>query len=280
MDFQDVLRLAAVKGQVRLQHVKECAKQLAWHTLSMPLRFGLTVSTRPLEVKALVLPAPQIRYSNGEVQLGGDRTWSGVWNLRSRRLVKPISIRSWGLICLNEGRSSVDVDRMSSDIQRAFGAVGITLPRGSPPSVFTGCERASIVDAIDATITKAKSIFKNPPNLIIFTLPSPSPAHYNVIKQAMDGEFGIPSQVLSLTKAIKGGPQYFANVALKVNVKVGSDGVNHEARLPIFEKRRFMLLGGDISSPGASSRSKVPAPPATAALVGVSYYDLIYVGIN
>lgn len=64
----------------------------------------------------------------------------------------------------------------------------------------------------------------------------------------------------------RGQQQYLANIALKVNVKLG--GTNTTISEPLFRKSRWMVLGGDTShaSP-AQLRMSVP-PPTFTALTG------------
>ena len=69
-----------------------------------------------------------------------------------------------------------------------------------------------------------------------------------------------------IDKARKCQPQYVANIALKVNVKLG--GVNAITDEPLFKKSRWMLLGGDISMPNSSALRQNPPPPSVAAISG------------
>jgi eukaryotic translation initiation factor 2C len=104
--------------------------------------------------------------------------------------------------------------------------------------------------------------------LVFIVIQGASTELYKMLKYALDTQFGVPSQVMLEERAFRerGQDQYLANIAMKVNVKLG--GINCIAAEPYFESARTMLLGGDIShtSPGAM-RAAAP-PPSTAALVG------------
>jgi eukaryotic translation initiation factor 2C len=69
-----------------------------------------------------------------------------------------------------------------------------------------------------------------------------------------------------MERARKCQPQYIANVALKVNVKLG--GVNSTTGEPLFKRSRWMLIGGDISMPNSSALRRNPPPPSVAAMSG------------
>lgn len=73
-----------------------------------------------------------------------------------------------------------------------------------------------------------------------------SSPEYAGIKSACDVQLGIPSQNLLVQKMQKAGPQYWLNVALKVNVKL-QGGVNHRIAnwLPGFDKNVTCVMGAE-----------------------------------
>ena len=72
-----------------------------------------------------------------------------------------------------------------------------------------------------------------------------------------------------MDKAKKCQQQYIANVALKVNVKLG--GINAILEDSLFKNTRWMFIGGDISMPSPSALRLSPPPPSTAAMAAT--YD-------
>ena len=89
---------------------------------------------------------------------------------------------------------------------------------------------------------------------------------YGPVKEVCDKQLGVPSQNMLIQKMQKAGPQYFANVALKVNVKVGAvvseadclltrlvqlGGINHLVYsdqtdgLPGFNHKRTLVFGAE-----------------------------------
>jgi eukaryotic translation initiation factor 2C len=73
-----------------------------------------------------------------------------------------------------------------------------------------------------------------------------SSPEYAGIKAACDVTLGVPSQNLLVQKMQKAGPQYWSNVALKVNVKLVG-GVNHRIAkwLPGFDKNPTCVMGAE-----------------------------------
>jgi len=97
------------------------------------------------------------------------------------------------------------------------------------------------------------------------------------IKIAGDHHHGIVTQCLvassaGITRDPRGQDQYIANVAMKVNAKLGGTNVTiHQQRFPLlgttpFQSKPFMVIGADVSHPtGAGARASAPS---IAAVVG------------
>lgn len=64
-------------------------------------------------------------------------------------------------------------------------------------------------------------------NVCIIQIPTKSSPQYSLIKQACEKQFNVPSQNVLIQKMAKASGQYWSNVALKVNVKLG--GINQYA---------------------------------------------------
>ncbi|KAJ1956064.1 hypothetical protein IWQ62_005395 [Dispira parvispora] len=89
---------------------------------------------------------------------------------------------------------------------------------------------------------------------------------YGEIKRVSDTQLGIPTQCVLMSKLYNARPQYFANVLLKVNVKLG--GTNAALRNGILERMHrstpTLVIGADVSHPGPGNNSQ----PSIAAVVG------------
>ena len=64
----------------------------------------------------------------------------------------------------------------------------------------------------------------------------------------------------------KGQMQYLGNVALKINLKLG--GRNSCVREPLFHRKRWMMIGADVSHPSPGQLRQNPPPPSITALTG------------
>ena len=136
----------------------------------------------------------------------------------------------------------------------------------SPPSILVGNPQGDLESIFYNAINKAEQDFGRQPDLIIVVLKTSSIPVYRAVKQALEIGHGIASQVMLAEKVFKdrGQPQYLANISMKVNVKLG--GKNWTVNQPLFQQSRWMLIGGDVSSPSPSALKLDPPPPSTAAL--------------
>ena len=58
--------------------------------------------------------------------------------------------------------------------------------------------------------------------------------------------------------------QYLGNVGLKINLKLG--GRNSCVEGPLFHRKRWMMIGADVSHPSAGQLRQNPPPPSFTAL--------------
>ena len=69
-------------------------------------------------------------------------------------------------------------------------------------------------------------------------------------------------------KALKerGQMQYLGNIGLKINLKLG--GRNSCVGEPLFQRKRWMMIGADVSHPSPGQLRQNPPPPSFTALTG------------
>jgi eukaryotic translation initiation factor 2C len=255
----DFIRFATAGASVRRQQINHSLRILAWHNQETIKIHGLSVSPQQLEVKGLVLPAPRILYGAQAMAHPQD----GQWNLRGLSFLRPSCIKAWASISF---AGQVD-ERFGFELLKGFRAVGLSVPN-QPPALLVGNPNGDIKQIVNNAIQKATQTFGAPPDLILVLLPKASIPLYVALKSALDIHYGIASQVMLAEKALKerGQAQYIANIAMKVNVKLG--GTNCTIDEPLFKKDRYMLIGGDLSLAGPSAIRRDPVPPASSALVG------------
>jgi hypothetical protein len=135
----------------------------------------------------------------------------------------------------------------------------------------------SVAEHIKYAADQAQAKFGQKCKIVLVLLPSKSKDLYQAVKQASDAEHSVPSQCFVAQKASVGrssppmrGPraQYCANLALKINAKVG--GVNVKLvsglrGLPVVGTGEpYMIMGADVSHPTGFDESE----PSIAAVTG------------
>lgn len=239
---------------------------LSHHTNTTLKAHGIVMEPRMMRVKARLLKAPVLTY-------GARRTVMpafGKWNLRGIQFLRPMAIKSWVMVYLphKQPMPEATIGTFNREMIRSFRALGMVVPPTDPP-LLIGNPQGHMQTIVDDAIKKAKAKYNQGPNVIFFVLQGMSNQIYQLLKMGLDVKLGIPSQVMLEDKGFlnqKGLQQYVANIAMKVNVKLG--GTNCTAANPMFDAAPCMLLGGDISHATPGQLRSANPPPSCAALVG------------
>lgn len=238
--------------------------------------FGLNVNPEMACVPYRELPPPSVSYRGGRPPNVRD----GSWNILDVKFHKGGQVKSWWVLEVKEpGRGSVFRDGQLNDLCRGFGgklqSSGMT--GVNPPAVLDvtlvdpagdpGRQRS--LGQIREKILGSRALGK--PSFIIVILSRRDNYIYPGIKRICDTELGVHTVHMLSEKVLKDPKkqdQYFSNVALKVNTKLG--GVNHkidERNLLWLTKFKVMLVGMDVTHPGPGSVDGTPSIAAVVASV-------------
>jgi hypothetical protein len=121
-----------------------------------------------------------------------------------------------------------------------------------PPKNIADPIRAQAIKVIRASLLEIKP----KPKLVMVILSNGDKHIYSGIKHLCDSYLDVATVCVHSNKIRKekGQPQYFANVALKVNMKMG--GVNHaldQRGMNWLQQAPTMLVGMDVTHPGPGS---------------------------
>jgi len=213
-------------------------------------------------VPGRVLAPPRLTYKGGKA-LNPSR---GSWNLMNVKFQNAASMGSnWSTI-LVEGRP-VDPNLWRSSIAeftKMLSEVGMTTDLPS--------EREKIsVKNLENALTKTASDLKSKRvKFALVLLPAADSWAYNTVKKVFDLKTGIRNVCVLQSKFFdrRGQAQYMANVALKVNLKLG--GRNHDldpSKLGIIAQGKTMLVGMDVTHPSPGSSKFAPSVSAIVASV-------------
>lgn len=180
----------------------------------------------------------------------------GSWNMREVKVVKPgRPIMKWAWI--NIYTSAFDKSQTDEDlaVMREWIAfmrsMGIAMADAPIRSVAATLAFNKSVAPIDPLRSKFKELQRENPQLVFVILPGKKTDTeiYNAVKLLGDIEFGYHTVCVLRSQLLKKNVQYYANVGLKVNMKMG--GVNHKLGndINIIKDGKTMVVGYDVTHP-------------------------------
>ncbi|KAL5044938.1 hypothetical protein BDW71DRAFT_198603 [Aspergillus fruticulosus] len=235
--------------------------------------FGIQTNPSLITVPGRVLAPPNVYYKDEKSKDKQIAPIYGSWNMRSIRFSTSSNLQSWACILITAGpkqhfQNPDDLDDCLHRFTKKLREVGVN----ANPPVFKVCLQVAKENAetvIDAKI--GEILRQHQPKLILTILPFNDTALYNCIKKACDIRHGVRNINVLAEQFCKRSEQYFANVGLKFNLKLG--GVNQVVRpnqLGIIREGKTMLVGIDVTHPSPSSAKGAPSIAAMVASVDSS----------
>ena len=168
----------------------------------------------------------------------------------------------------NAFRSDEEFYGQMNSFQTALQNLGIKVAKYIP-GMHLECEQQSLESDIDVAIGRFANHPQNRPTLIFVIVPeSEKTLVYNRVKSTCDVKHGILNVCALDTKFSRANDQYFANVGLKFNLKLG--GRNHsldKVKLEILKEKKTMVVGIDVTHPSPGSSSSAPSVAGVVASV-------------
>ncbi|KAK0184437.1 argonaute-like protein [Armillaria mellea] len=261
---------STMKPEDRLRSIKRGLNVLAYGQSDYVRHFGMTVtSTEPLRVNARVLMPPVLEYG-GRGDQKRITPKDGQWNMVDKILFEPESITTWSLIIFEQEMyfNEAKCRQTTNAFMDACRKVGIKVE--NPPRTMYYNSQGAIKDALNGAAI-------GNPTLIVAVLPTNANHIYNMIKHFGDCIVGIPTQCMLARNCYTAKPQYFANVCLKLNVKLG--GINvipSPTSVPALTDVRHptMIIGADVMHPPPGA---IDRPSFTAAVGSIDSNTARYV---
>lgn len=285
----DMIRVAGARPPDRLARIKHWRSTLAWEQQEKVKAWGLQIRPDLAEVQARILPTPTVRYA-GDGQQGVMRPSFGSWNLKGKRFYQPgAPLTAWSVVSFERNMGAAEMRPFVQFFTRGLGATGIQVATQQPPLIGpinpayqgTGVNK-SILDALTQAAKAAWEAGgkKGPPQLIVVLLPVREVALYEEIKRIAACSLHAPVVTQCLQAAKVGAQaqrldQYVANVAMKVNAKLG--GVTHTVPMSDLPgmTNRTMLVGADVTHPPARN-DDVIAPSIAATVASKNAENNLY----
>lgn len=219
--------------------------------------FDVSISDKMTVVPSRILAPPSISYK-GKITSVQDASW----NLVGSKFNLGAKMGNWAALLLVDGKASPE-ERFNGtkdpDLQNLLKSFALKCQNCGmqvstlQPEIWV--TRALPHNPRDNSQTSAVQIIKEAfediirkkkPSFVLVLLPSDSKVIYGGVKLTGDVDLGVHTVCMRIKKARdpKRQAQYFANVALKVNAKLG--GINHlvdKSSLEWLTEKKTMLVG-------------------------------------
>ncbi|KAG8074533.1 hypothetical protein GUJ93_ZPchr0006g42628 [Zizania palustris] len=252
----------------RQRDIIQMVNHNAYHEDPYAKEFGITISERLASVEARILPAPRLKYN----ETGREKDCMprvGQWNMMNKKMVNGGRVRSW--ICVNFARNVQDsiasgfcreLARMCQASGMDFALEPVLPPMYAHPDQVERALKARVHDAMNILGPHHKEL-----DLLIGLLPDNNGSLYGDLKRICEIDLGLISQCCCTKQVFKMNKQILANLALKINVKVGGrntvlvDAVSR--RIPLVTDRPTIIFGADVTHPHPGEDTS----PSIAAVV-------------
>lgn len=270
-----MIKITAQRPGDKFKEIQDRSQQVARDASAELKKFGLSLAGKSMTVDARVLPPPTLSYGGKDASFNPSD--KGSWNLKGVKFAEPKILSSWAVVCFcSRQNEQQGLQQFVPEFVRGLVACGIQCSATSPPIVIADNKKA-VDEILGSAAEQGRQKFKVVPQVLLCVLPDTGAELYRSIKQIGDSYLGIATQCIVASKAKigqepRGQMQYIANVALKINAKLGGSNV---CLSPITVRtlpsqafsdmmsRPFMLFGADVTHPGPGS-----AAPSLAAVVG------------
>ncbi|KNZ81482.1 Protein argonaute-2 [Termitomyces sp. J132] len=283
---KEVLDFATKRPGDRLRSIVDGLAVLAYGQSEYVRQFGMHVDTSgPLKVQARVLKPPTLKYGIGSKQLTIVPK-DGSWNMVDKRFFKPSEVLEWCVVVYEQQRrfGEKEARDMVDGLTASFRDVGIKFPANYIPIVRWENGQGRIEDQLraagNAVRERPGNIKKAPPSLIVVILPEGGNDIYTSVKHFGDVTVGVATQCLKSLKCFRAKPQYYANVSLKINVKLG--GINtvpdpSSVSVLTDPSNPTIVMGADVIHPAPGSDGR---PSFTALVANVDSDTAKYIACS
>ncbi|KAG6330100.1 hypothetical protein ID866_8990 [Astraeus odoratus] len=237
--------------------------------------FGIKIGSEMAVVPGRILPRPGIKYRQGSPFINEKASW----NLKDVKFASSSTLKTMAVLIILDGKSDDQfsgrndqtLHRVVTGFRETCGDSGMTVTGAPiylqailPPKDKSDPLREAAIRTIHDTLRPYIGKF----SIVMVVLADRDKAVYDGIKHLCDVELGIGTICVQSSKIKKQNIQYYANVALKLNAKLG--GINHkldDGASKWLNDLPTMVVGMDVTHPGPGSVKGTPSIAAVVASV-------------
>lgn len=263
-----LLKVTCQRPKDREEDIMQTVRHNAYQNDPYAKEFGIKISEKLASVEARILPAPWLKYHD----TGREKDCLpqvGQWNMMNKKMFNGGTVNNW--MCINFSRYVQDsvtrgfcyeLAQMCYISGMAFNPEPVLPPIFARPDHVEKALKTRYHDAMSILQPQGKEL-----DLLIVVLPDNNGSLYGDLKRICETDLGLVSQCCLNKHVFKMSKQYLANVALKINVKVGGrntvlvDALSR--RIPLVSDRPTIIFGADVTHPHPGEDSS----PSIAAVV-------------
>ncbi|KAJ7956624.1 Protein argonaute like [Quillaja saponaria] len=220
--------------------------------------FGITIENKLAAVEARVLPAPWLKYHD----TGREKS-----SCRKLKVINGSSVRYWACINFSRSIQETTAHGFCQQLIQMCQISGMEFNENPAIPIYSA-RPDQVKKALKYLYCAAlKKLEGKELELLIAILPDNNGSLYGDLKRICETDLGLISQCCLTKHVFKIGRQYLANVALKINVKMGGrNTVLLDAlswRIPLVSDIPTIIFGADVTHPESADDSC----PSIAAVV-------------
>ncbi|XP_010499678.1 PREDICTED: protein argonaute 2-like [Camelina sativa] len=270
-------KLSLVSPQQRQKNIDKMIKSRNGPSGGGVIRnFGLKVDTNMTSVVGRVLKAPTLKLADGRgpAPVEPNATKNNQWNLMWKGVTKGSKVKHWAVLDFTASERSdtmIPNGFVNALIERCW-KLGMQM---EPPIVYK-TSRMDTLSNCNALEELLRSVIEEAsrkhgggrPTLVLCAM-SGRANGYKTLKWVAETKIGLVTQCFLTGPVTRGGrisDQYLANLALKINAKVGGSNVElMDNTFSFFQKNdEVMFIGADVNHPAARDKMS----PSIVAVVG------------
>ncbi|MCO5572743.1 hypothetical protein L7F22_026502 [Adiantum nelumboides] len=261
-----LLKVTCQRPSDRERDILETVRQNSYAEDPYAREFGIKISDKLAAVEARILPAPQLKYHDtGKLKVCQPEI--GQWNMRDKKMVNGGVVNYWACVNFSRGVQEGAAYRFCQELASMCQVSGMSF-RQEPAIPLHSARPDQVERALKSVFTEFQQSVKGRDlDLLVVILPDNNGTLYGDLKRICETDLGLVSQCCLTKHVFKMSKQYLANVALKINVKVGGrntvlvDALSR--RIPLVSDIPTIIFGADVTHPHPGEDSS----PSIAAVV-------------
>uniref|UniRef100_A0A0A9EQ62 AGO911 n=1 Tax=Arundo donax TaxID=35708 RepID=A0A0A9EQ62_ARUDO len=276
-------QMSALLGVTRLNprqrelHILQTLNDANYNEVPHAKEFGIKIEKQLLSLKSRVLPPPWLKFHDSSMNKEF-LPQVGQWNMIRKKMFNGGRVGNWTCVNFSWDLEANTVRSFCRELAIMCQASGIDFSVDPVLPVVT----ASPED-VELTLNSCHQNVMNvlgpqgrELDLLVVILPSNKGSLYGDLKRICETDIGLVSQCCLANHVVKTTKQYLANVALKINVKVGGKNTvlldAFTNRLPCVGDIPTIIFGAHVVHPGKSSGHSIAAVVASQDWPEVTNY--------